>query len=105
MNFSVHTARKMKEIYACVLETRDSASLKMGMMLHWTGAMLTTSKLGAQLHIVDAEYCDFVVWNTNDIFIERIVPDMDFWDDVIPKAENFFRNCILPEVLGQQVAK
>jgi len=54
---------------------------------------------------VDAEYCDFVVWNSNDIFIERILPDMDFWDDVIPKAENFFRKCILPEVLGQQVTK
>jgi len=44
VNFSAHTARKVKEIYACVLETKDSASLKMGMMLHWTGAMLTTSK-------------------------------------------------------------
>jgi len=52
VNFSAHTARKVKEIYACV----------------------------------DAEYCDFVVWNSNDIFIERILPDMDFWDDVIPKS-------------------
>ncbi len=59
----------------------------------------------AQLHIVDAEYCDFVVWNSNDTFFERITPDMGFWDDVIPRAENFFRNCILPEVLGQQVTK
>ncbi|KAL1267166.1 hypothetical protein QQF64_002841 [Cirrhinus molitorella] len=59
----------------------------------------------AQLHIVDYEYCDFVVWNCKDIFVERISPDMGFWDDVIPKVENFFRNCILPEVLGQQVTK
>ncbi len=54
---------------------------------------------------MDAEYCDFVVWNSNDTFFERITPDMGFWDDVIPRAENFFRNCILPEVLGQQVTK
>ncbi|KAK0151911.1 hypothetical protein N1851_006715 [Merluccius polli] len=57
----------------------------------------------AQLHIVDAEYCDFVVWNRNDIFVERILPDLEFWDDVIPKVECFFRNSILPEILGQQV--
>ncbi|XP_052001685.1 uncharacterized protein LOC127657076 isoform X2 [Xyrauchen texanus] len=30
-----------------------------------------------QLHIVDAEYCDFVVWNHNDIFVERILPDLE----------------------------
>ncbi len=57
----------------------------------------------AQLHIVDAEYCDFVVWNRHDIFVERILPDLEFWDDVIPKAECFLRNSILPEILGQQV--
>lgn len=56
-----------------------------------------------QLHIVGAEYCDFVVWNCHDIFVERILPDFELWDDVIPKVECFFRNCLLPEVLGQQV--
>ena len=49
------------------------------------------------------EYCDFVVWNRNDIFVERILPDLEFWDDVIPKVECFFRKSILPEILGQQV--
>ncbi|XP_035996599.1 uncharacterized protein LOC118564015 [Fundulus heteroclitus] len=37
----------------------------------------------AQLHIVDAEYCDFVVWNRNDIFVERILPEFELWDDVL----------------------
>ncbi|KAF7199465.1 transcript variant X1 [Nothobranchius furzeri] len=57
----------------------------------------------AQLHIVKAEYCDFVVWNHKDLFVERILPDVEFWEDVIPKVECFFRNRILPEILGQQV--
>lgn len=43
-----------------------------GTMFNWTGAMLTTFK---SWHIVDAEHCDFVVLNRNDIF------DMKFWDD------------------------
>lgn len=60
-------------------------------------------QIQAQLHIANAEYCDFVVWNRNDIFVERILPDLEFWDDAIPKVECFFRNSILPEILGQQV--
>lgn len=60
-------------------------------------------QIQAQLHIANAEYCDFVVWNRNDIFVERILPDLEFWDDVIPKVERFFRISILPEILGQQV--
>ncbi|CAK6972964.1 uncharacterized protein LOC125246229 isoform X2 [Scomber scombrus] len=63
------------------------------------------SQVQGQLHVVGADYCDFVVWNRNDMFVERIVPDFEFWEDAIPKAETFFRNCILPEVLGQQVTK
>ena len=43
------------------------------------------------------------MWNRNDIFVERILPDLEFWDDVIPKVECFFRKSILPEILGQQV--
>ncbi|KAJ4944938.1 hypothetical protein JOQ06_013477 [Pogonophryne albipinna] len=27
----------------------------------------------AQLHVVDVDYCDFVVWTKNDLFVERIV--------------------------------
>ena len=50
---------------------------------------------------METDYCDFIVWNRNDIFVERILPDKEFWDSIVPKAEKFFRQCILPEVLGQ----
>lgn len=59
----------------------------------------------AQLHIVGADYCDFVVWNKNDMFVERILPDADLWDSVIPKVQEFFEHCILPEMLGRQLTK
>ena len=59
----------------------------------------------AQLHIVDVDYCDFVVWSKKDLFVERIVRDVDLWDNIIPRVETFFRLCVLPEVLGQQLTK
>lgn len=54
---------------------------------------------------MELDYCDFIVWNESDIFIERIVPDKELWDTIVVKAEYFFRNCILPEVLGQHFSK
>ena len=57
-------------------------------------------QIQAQMHIMEVDYCDFIVWNDNDIYIERVLPDIVFWDCVVPKAELFFRKCILPEVLG-----
>ena len=59
----------------------------------------------AQLHIVDVDYCDFVVWSKKDLFVERIVRDVDLWDNIIPRVETFFCLCVLPEVLGQQLTK
>ena len=59
-----------------------------------------------QINIVEsAEYCDFIVWKENDIYIERIVPDEDFWDQIVHKAETFFRQCILPEVFANKFTK
>lgn len=40
-----------------------------------------------QPHTVDAEYCNFLVWNYNDIFVERILPDMEFSEKV------YFHKC------------
>ncbi len=59
----------------------------------------------AQLHIMEIDYCDFIVWNENDIYIERVTPDVAFWDCIVPKAGLFFRQCILPEVLGKVFSK
>nr|XP_033935033.1 uncharacterized protein LOC117443188 [Pseudochaenichthys georgianus] len=59
----------------------------------------------AQLHVVDVDYCDFVVWTKNDLFVERIVRDVDLWDNIIPRVESFFRLCVLPEVLGQKLTR
>ncbi|KAJ4941048.1 hypothetical protein JOQ06_027335 [Pogonophryne albipinna] len=36
---------------------------------------------------------------------QRIVRDVDLWDNIIPRVESFFRLCLLPEVLGQQLTK
>ena len=59
-----------------------------------------------QLNVVEnAEYCDFIVWKQGEIFIHRITADPIFWNEIVPKAELFFRKCILPEVFGNKFTK
>ena len=44
-------------------------------------------------------YCDFVVWTTEELHIERITLDEDLMKESVPKAERFYKLCILPELL------
>jgi hypothetical protein len=58
-----------------------------------------------QIHITEVEFCDFIVWNKNSLYIERIMPDVQLLEEISTKVETFFRQCILPEILGQKFTK
>lgn len=55
----------------------------------------------AQLFVCDVDYCDFIVWTKKDVYIERIMPDAEFWEDCVRKASSFFIKGVLPEVMGK----
>ena len=56
-----------------------------------------------QLSIAGSKYCDFVVcvFNNNKpiFFMERILPDPNHWETVVPKLTKVWRTCVLPELL------
>ena len=61
-----------------------------------------------QMFVRDVEYSDFCVCtfasdtcSKENVHIERMHKDTDFWQECVPKVELFFRNCLLPEVLGK----
>lgn len=58
----------------------------------------------SQLHICNVQYCDFVVCTFPDgeasIYVTRLYRDDGFWDTCLKRASEFFRMCILPELLG-----
>ena len=54
-----------------------------------------------QLYVTQRLYCDFVVWTEGNLHIERISKDEAFLKDIIPRAEKFFKLCVLPELLGK----
>ena len=46
-------------------------------------------------------YVDFVVWTEAGIHIERILPDAEFWLDLVSKATEFYKKCLLTELVGK----
>ena len=59
-----------------------------------------------QLFVGDADYCDlcvctFTQHEQNDLNIERIYKNYEFWDSCVTKVDHFIKMCILPELLGK----
>ena len=46
------------------------------------------------------KWCNFVVYISQQIYMQRIYFDDNFWrDDLFPKLEHFYDNCLAPEIL------
>ena len=46
-------------------------------------------------------WCDFVIYTTKGLSVERIQFDNDYWTNtLLPKLESFYDNCIAPEVVS-----
>lgn len=54
-----------------------------------------------QLYITGANFADFVLWSPNELYVERIFPNREFWDASFFQASEFYFKCILPELLGK----
>ena len=99
--FQCPYCKRDKENLSQCAGSKGSCLIKEGEVIKLDRRHAYYYQVQAQLHVMEAEYCDFVVWNKNDIFVEIILPDEELWNSVIPKVEHFFRQCILPEVLGK----
>ena len=95
---SVHTMLKTLHMAAakkgfCLISNGDSLSLDTKHPYYY--------QVQAQLFVCDVEYCDFVVWTQRDIHIERIVPDIVFWEEALLKSTKLFNVAVLPELVGR----
>ena len=52
-----------------------------------------------QLNVCDKDYCDFIIWTTQGIYVERIVRDREFFESIKPALEKFFQFAVLPRIL------
>lgn len=54
-----------------------------------------------QMKLCDVKFCDFVIWRTDELVVNRIMRDDDFLKEAIDKATVFFKYGILPELVGK----
>ena len=51
------------------------------------------------------QHCDFVVWKKDDLFVERIFPDISFIDNALTQAQVFIKHGVLLELVGKWFTK
>ena len=54
----------------------------------------------AQIKLSNANYCDFVVWREEELFVQKIYPDDEFMAVALQKVTTFLK-FVLPELLGK----
>jgi hypothetical protein len=59
------------------------------------------SQVQGQMGIGMRPWCDFVIYTTKGISIERIKFDSRFWEiELLPKLKEFYRKCVAPEIVS-----
>lgn len=61
-------------------------------------------QLQQQLFTIGKKYNDFVVCSIKEnieFVCQRVTPNQHHWDTVLPKLTNFWRFCVLTEILGR----
>eukprot|EP00117_Sycon_ciliatum_P026092 scpid48939/ scgid21499/ Inhibitor of growth protein 1 len=62
-------------------------------------------QIQAQLLVCKSAYCDFIVWNEKEVFVERITPDKKFIAEAVQSVTDFYRVGVMPELAGKWFTK
>ena len=71
------------------------------MKLPINGYWLYFQQVQCQLFCTKTSYFNFVLWTKDDLHIERIYPDENFWLASVDCVKLFFETSILVELLGK----
>ena len=53
--------------------------------------------------ILGIKWCDFVVYSNGEIVFDRILADLNYWDHLSEKLEQFCIQHVIPEVLSGKI--
>lgn len=54
------------------------------------------------MHVCDVSYCDVVVWTPEEFILQRVLRDEELLQKALPKAQEVFLTCMLPELLTRR---
>ncbi|XP_060785079.1 uncharacterized protein LOC132891482 isoform X2 [Neoarius graeffei] len=58
-------------------------------------------QIQSQMNILNFQYCDFIFWQGNGWFVQRVQKDVDFFQMQVAKVREFYINGVLLELLGK----
>ena len=59
------------------------------------------AQVQGQLAVGLKPWCDFVIYTTKGISVERITFDNEYWTEtLLPKLISFYDNCVGPEIVS-----
>ncbi|XP_042912555.1 uncharacterized protein [Parasteatoda tepidariorum] len=85
-----------------------SQSHNIGLKIDETGSLYLPKshkyfyQIQGQLAITQRQWCDLFFWSESDSLIIKICRDENFWIKGVKKLENFFMDCILPELVDSR---
>uniref|UniRef100_A0A3Q3ANK9 YqaJ viral recombinase domain-containing protein n=1 Tax=Kryptolebias marmoratus TaxID=37003 RepID=A0A3Q3ANK9_KRYMA len=59
------------------------------------------TQVQTEIFVTKSNHCDLVVCTEKDMAIVRVFPDQEFWEPHLQKAQSFFKNICLPELVGR----
>ena len=58
------------------------------------------AQIQGQMAIGERPWCDFVIYTSKGLSIQRILFDSQYWNENFPKLKSFYDNCIAPECVS-----
>lgn len=62
-------------------------------------------QIQGQLSITNRAWCDLYIWIPNDSQIIHVKQNKDFWSNIIPKLEQFYIECCVPEIVDPRLPR
>ena len=90
------------EYQSCLVDNGDHLQLDRSHAYYY--------QVQTQIFVSNIDYCDFCVCTfpsggEPSLHVERILPDSEFWSSCLDASSRFFKQCLLPEILGTWFTK
>ena len=83
--------------FSCTLETSSTGQEQLKLKRNHK----YYSQVQGQMSISKRKWCDFIIFTTKGLSVERIPFDADFWNnELLPKLIEFYDNCLAPEIIS-----
>ena len=93
-NMSVHDACSQVKSFCCEVINGE---------IHLKKQHQYYYQIQGAMAIVGVKWCDFVVWTTKDMFVERVSFNQSFWNMCYSKLKSVYLSFILPEIIYPRI--